>query len=237
MRRSYAHNFSDEQTTEKPMKQYSVNITGTSDLLLHNDNIVAMEQIGKWRDDPNNKQVTVRGDDRSPAWTWAAACYHNGDILTIPSDNLMTMLRDGAKRVSSGKRGTLKAQSQSSIIVDSESWPLLVNGNTVRWSEIDAMTTTNDFPRHEELARRLGFELFVKRATVGAAKHVRVRPRFRVWSTGGTITVTEPEIITTQRLVDILSQAGRFAGIGDWRPSSPKAPGPFGKFIATVEEI
>lgn len=218
------------------MKRYEINITGERDLLLHQDNITHSERVKAWQKDPDNKSKSVAGDDRSPAWTWIGSCYHNGDVLTIPSDNLMTLLREGAKRVSTGKRGTFKSQSQSSILVNEESWPLLVNGVTVEWARIKALENETDFAKHEALARDLGFELFVKRAAVNGSKHVRVRPRFRNWSLTGTVTLLD-DVITEQTLRLIVAQAGRFAGIGDWRPSSPKSPGPFGTFSATVNEI
>ena len=34
-----------------------------------------------------------------------------------------------------------------------------------------------------------------------------------------------------KRLTRILTKAGKEAGLGDWRPSSPKKPGPFGTFV------
>jgi hypothetical protein len=78
--------------------------------------------------------------------------------------------------------------------------------------------------------------LFVKRARIGNAKHVRVRPRFDSWSVSGTLTVLD-DSITTDVLERILTHAGAYAGVGDWRPSSPKSPGPFGRFTSTVKEV
>jgi len=65
---------------------------------------------------------------------------------------------------------------------------------------------------------------------------VRVRPRFDNWSCGGTVTVFD-DMITTDVLKNILTFAGTYAGLGDWRPSSPKSPGPFGKFTAEVKQV
>jgi hypothetical protein len=52
----------------------------------------------------------------------------------------------------------------------------------------------------------------------------------------GTVNVGDKQI-TTAVLTDILEAAGKYKGLGDWRPSSPKSPGPFGTFSATVKEI
>jgi hypothetical protein len=63
-----------------------------------------------------------------------------------------------------------------------------------------------------------------------------VRPRFSRWSCSGTITVLD-EMITEDVLRNILVFAGRYSGIGDWRPSAPKSPGPWGKFSVELKEV
>ena len=40
--------------------------------------------------------------------------------------------------------------------------------------------------------------------------------------------------ITTDVLRSILEYAGRYKGLGDWRPSS-KTPGPYGTFTAEIK--
>ena len=81
----------------------------------------------------------------------------------------------------------------------------------------------------------LGFELFVKRAKIGKAKHVRVRPMFRNWEAEGTLTVLDEEAsgLKHANLQRILDLAGAMVGLGDWRPSSP-TPGCYGRFTAQV---
>lgn len=205
-------------------------------MLLHHDNLDFGERVKAWQKDPANRNKSVAGDDRSPAWTWIGCLYHDADKLVIPADNLMTVIREGAKRVSTGKRGTFKSQSQSGILINEESWPLFVNGKTVAWNEVTTLGAEESFDKHQKFAIAHGFELFVKRAKIGQAKHVRVRPRFQNWSCTGSVTILD-DAITKPLLQTILDQAGRFAGLGDWRPSSPKSPGPFGTFTATVEEM
>lgn len=221
------------------MKRYSVALTGVSALLMHYDNIQWADMMKKWGMDPANKKSSVAGDDRSPAFRWIGCLYHEGERVVIPSDNLMTVLREGGKRCPTGKRqGTFKAQTQSGILVDQIAWPLLVNGKEIPFTPFRALADANesDFEVHEQAAKANGFELFVKRAVIGASKHVRVRPRFDNWSCGGTITVVD-ETLTRDVLTNILTFAGAFAGIGDWRPSAPKGPGPFGRFTAEIKAV
>jgi hypothetical protein len=216
---------------------YKVTITGANPLLLHHDNIQWAGQMAEWSTDPANKSKSVAGDDRTPAHRWIGCLYHENGAAVIPSDNLMTMLREGGARCPTGKKGaTFKRQTQSGLVVDQSGWPIIVDGHGIPFDEIFALTNEPKFEAHEKLAAKLGFSLFVKRARVNQTKHVRVRPRFDRWQASGTITVFD-DTITQRVLQDILSFGGRYAGLGDWRPSSPKSPGPFGTFTATVEEI
>lgn len=219
------------------MRRYEVRLTGQTPLLLHHDNLQWAEVMQAWGRDPANKKTSVAGDDRSPAWRWIGNLYTEAGRIVVPSDNLMTLLREGGKRCPTGKRGaTFKSQTQSGILIDTASWPLFVDGKEVPYAPIHALIENTNYQAHEAKAKELGFELFAKRARVGQAKHVRVRPRFDRWETAGTLTVLD-EGITTEILQLILSYAGAYAGLGDWRPSSPKSPGPFGKFTAVIKEM
>jgi hypothetical protein len=106
----------------------------------------------------------------------------------------------------------------------------------INYGTIQALTEESDFTVHESTAERLGFTLFVKRAKIGKNKHIRVRPRFNRWECGGTVTVLD-EMITSAVLNNILTFAGVYCGIGDWRPSSPDKPGSFGQFSVELCEV
>jgi len=218
-------------------RQYAVTIKGETPLLMHNDNLEWAEVMKRWALEPDNKKNSVAGDDRSPAFRWIGSLYVDQGIVVIPADNLMTVLREGGKKCPTGKgQQTFKSQTQSGIVVDQASWPVVGPKGVIDYtSGIKPLMGEPDFTKHEARARELGFELFSKRARIGAAKHVRVRPRFDSWSASGTVTVFD-EMITSYVLKNILDFAGRYAGIGDWRPSSPKAPGPFGKFTVEIKE-
>jgi hypothetical protein len=217
---------------------YAVELTGETPLLMHHDNLSWAEVMKKWELDPANQKISVKGDDRSPAWRWIGNLYVEQGRVVIPSDNLMTVLREGGTRCPTGNgKKTFKAQTQSGLVVDQSAWTLTVkDGAEVPYAPIKALIEEPDFALHELQAQELGFSLFVKRAKIGQAKHVRVRPRFDQWSCKGTITVFD-EMITRDVLKNILTFAGNYAGMGDWRPSSPKSPGPWGKFTATIKAV
>lgn len=220
------------------MERYKVTLKGISPLLMHSDNMAFMEKVEAWRKDPANANLSIKGDDRSPAFTWLACLYHDGKVLGMPSDNVMTMLRDaGAKVVRNGLK-TYKTETQSGLFLDQQQLTLLVNGQPVDVAELQALIGVNDFLEHVTKAEKHGFELLVKRAKLPkGGKHVRVRPMFRQWELTGSFTVMDPDASGLKQpvLETILRQAGSVVGLGDWRPSSGKS-GTFGRFQPFLEK-
>ena len=216
---------------------FRVTLHGISPLLLHADDLSWRGQLERWNANPENKRVSKAGDDRTPAWRWIGYCYHDASHVGIAADNLMTTLREGGAKVPvPGKRNqTYKRQSQSGLVVNELLWPIMTPKGVVSWPKVKQLTEQADYEAHEQAAQDLGFELFAKSAKVGMSKHIRVRPRFNAWSVSGSMTVFD-ESITTGVLQSILDMAGMYCGLGDWRPSAPSKPGPWGRFSATIEE-
>ena len=108
----------------------------------------------------------------------------------------------------------------------------LIGSRRQEEDQINELKNLKHFGEQANTVKKLGFSLFVKRARIGQSKHVRVRPRFDQWATEGRVAILD-ESITPKILQTILDMAGRYKGMGDWRPSS-KTPGQFGMFEATV---
>lgn len=219
------------------MKSYKVTLKGLSPILMHQDNPVFTESVKRWRINPENKGKSVNGDDQQPGWAWIGYLYHNSHVVGIPSDNLMTMLREGGAKVDTGKaKTTFKRQTQSGLYIEETIWPLLLDtGKPVDFAAIrDTLGGEEDFSAHVPAVQSMGFDLMIKRAKVGMSKHLRVRPIFAAgWSCSGKIVVTD-DTLTKKVLESILHMAGNYCGLGDWRPSSPFAPGRYGMFEAEV---
>jgi hypothetical protein len=221
------------------MRKYRVELVSKQPLLMHPDNVEWSDQMDAWKNDKDNKKFSKAGDDRSPAWRWLGNVYHDKTNIVIPSDNIMSCFMEAGASVlvPGGRSGkTFKSQTQSGILCSDVYWPLLIGDKTIPWKPLQALLGEKDFEKHKAVAKELGFELFIKRAKIGASKHVRVRPRFERWSTIGELTVVD-EQITTSVLTDIAEIGGHYKGLGDWRPSSPKKPGSFGMFSVTVTEL
>ena len=218
------------------MRTYNVTITGQTPLLMHSDNIEWADFMDEWKSNPANKQTSKAGDDRSPAWRWIGCCYHDGSVLGMPAANIMRAIMEGGAMVPvpGGKMGkTFKSQTQSGMMCREAVWPISVGGSTIDWKDIEEMRHKAKFADHKQAANELGFDLLVKRAKIGASKHVRVRPQFPVgWSVSGTIIVWD-EQIDDKALAQILDYAGQYKGLGDWRPGG-KTPGPYGRFEAKI---
>ena len=220
------------------MRRYEITISGQTPLLMHWDNIEWADRLDEWKNDSGNKKNSKAGDDRSPAWRWVGSMYHDGAHVAVPNDNLMRCLMEGGAMVPvpGGKSGkTFKAQTQSGMMVAEPFWPVLIDGAAVPMSDINPLLKVEDFGKHKEAVSALGFRLHVKRAKIGASKHIRVRPCFDRWEVRGTVSVWDDQI-TERVLADILRYAGQYKGLGDWRPGG-KTPGSFGMFEAAVKEV
>lgn len=218
-------------------KNYNVTLTGSSPLILHADDLAWRGQMERWNLDPENKRKSKAGDDRTPAFRWLGYCYHDSKHIGVAADNIMTTIREGGAKVSvPGKKSlTYKRQSQSGLVVNELLWPITTPKGLIKWPHIAKLIDEPDYAAHEQAAIDNGFELFAKSAKVGMSKHIRVRPRFNTWAISGTITVFD-DSITSSILQTILDMSGAYCGLGDWRPSSPSKPGPWGRFIANVKE-
>lgn len=225
-------------------KQYRFTLIGKSPLIMHQDNVSFSERVTAWCKMPENKMLSRAGDDRTPAWTWLGYLYHDGKEVGIPSDCIMSALREaGAKVAVPGRsRETFKKYTQSGLTTDQIQFKLMFGPNykkTLKLSDLKSLQNELDFSVHEKMAEKLGFELFVKRAAIMRAKHVRVRPLFRDWKAEGTITVFDEESsgLTQDVLETIMHQCGSYVGLCDWRPSSPCASGSYGRFDTIIKRL
>ncbi|CAB4196149.1 hypothetical protein UFOVP1299_58 [uncultured Caudovirales phage] len=216
------------------MEVFNVTIKGVTPLLMHWDNLEHADVMEKWQKDPANKKLSTPGDDRTPPWRWTGYTYNDGTKVSIPNENIMRCLMEGGAMVSTGKGPkTFKAQTQSGMMTGEAFWTLTGPKGEISWGDVMKLKNDKlDFLDQRAGASALGMTLFVKRATIGTSKHVRVRPRFETWSASGTMLVTDSQL-TLPVLRNIFTQAGQYKGLGDWRPGS-KTPGPYGMFTATI---
>jgi hypothetical protein len=198
---------------------------------MHADNVEAASTLGEWRTDKANKNKSVKGDDRSPAWTWQTYLYldEEGNIA-MPADNLMVAIRQAGTQIILKKQKTFKEITQSGLLIPKDNLYFANAGRQISAAKF-VENRDADFADHKKMAAEAGFDLLVKRAKVGTAKHVRVRPIFRSWEVSGEIQMLADEI-TLERLQELFEIAGS-VGLCDWRPGC-KTPGSYGQFEAKV---
>lgn len=219
------------------MRTVRIELKAKMPLIMHADNIEWADRMEEWKNDPHNKAKSKAGDDRTPPWRWIG-CLNFDDfekgIVTLPAEYIMRCIMAGAAQVPTGKgKTTFKSQSQSGIVSQDFHWSFDINKKPVQMTEVQKMFKLGSFKEHTEAAQDLHFSLFCKRVKIGKNKHIRVRPRFDDWTSSGELIITD-EQITNKVLTDILEIAGRLKGLGDWRPSAPESPGPFGTFTSQI---
>jgi hypothetical protein len=216
--------------------RYEFTVTGLTPLLLHADNLLWSDTLKEWRDSPENKAISTRGDDRSPAWTWLGCIPPPfGEYVSIPADYLTSCLKQAGARVPTGKgTKTYKEGAVSMIWFCEDEFPILIDDKPLSFTAIkNRLSEELDFTKHLKSVREMGFDLDARRAKIGQSKHVRVRPKFIEWGFKGSLEVQDDSALPERALASIFDQAGR-VGIGDWRPGA-KTPGRFGMFAPTVK--
>ncbi len=210
-------------------KRYTFTLTGLAPLIMHWDNIEWADQIAdeRTRIKEDDKANFKAGDDRCPAFTWKGYTYNDLTHVCLPSDNIRSCLIKAAAKITLKNRETYKKLAASGILMDEMYFDLFVGGKQIPFKGVDAIE--GPFKTHLEAVKALGFKLLVKRASVGASKHVRVRPMFDNWVLQGSVVLVE-EQITFKVLKEIWSIAGPRIGLCDWRPGASKSPGPYGRF-------
>jgi len=226
--------------TAESVKSYRFTLTGITPCLFHSDDVEAGDDLKEWRRSPDNKDSSVPGDDRSPAWTWQTYLYHDGTHVAVPATNLMKSLCYAGSQMTLKGKTTFKKLSQSGLLIPSEYLDFRYGPDLDRKLPIADVLAVRESPFKEQSnwARDRGFRLFVKRAPVGVGggKHVRVRARFDSWRITGVVQPTAPEL-TPDIVAKMFEVAGKQAGLLDWRPASPKSPGAFGMYMAKLEPV
>jgi len=218
----------------KNMQKARFTLTGITPLLMHADNVEAASTLDVWRKDKKNKNMSVKGDDRSPPWTWQTYLYIDDEgFIAMPADNVMVAIRQAGTQIILRGQKTFKEITQSGLLIPRDNLEFTNAGRRIEVADFVANRDA-DFAAHKKMAADAGFDLLVKRAKVGQAKHVRVRPIFRSWKVSGEVQILADEI-TIDRLRELFEIAGS-VGLCDWRPGC-KTPGTYGQFEATVSKV
>jgi hypothetical protein len=137
---------------------------------------------------------------------WTASLYladlGQGLQIVIPGANIEAMIVESAKRHRQGKLAKAGAISIGPFALeyDGPQEPVQL------WKE------DNDEPNQNQHKYRL-----TATPPVRGNRVVRTRPRFYPWALHPTFYY-EPSILSEEQVKDLVENAGKFVGLGDWRP-------------------
>lgn len=155
----------------------------------------------------DKKKQQTDGDKRTlRRIEWEAGLYFDAALGPyIPGWNIVRSIRDGAARVKKGK-AVLTGVTISDVKV-----PIRYDG-----------------PRDLDGMYAAGFVDVRRIVNNGGGATIRARPKWETWSLAFELDIDD-EVISERDTVDAIQKAGRFAGIGEYRPSSKKG-GQFGRY-------
>lgn len=178
------------------MKQISVHIRGLQPLLCHSDRgSDPLDPLKREQARFTGKRKKTEDDHQEIGrLDWLLGLYTRGDKPVMPTWNIFACIRDGAKLTKRGKDVT------RAVLFDSESTPILYDGP----SNIDDLYAD---------------KRFVHRCSVGnqKARVIRTRPMFPEWELKFDFLFDE-SVFNQEDILGILESAGRYIGLGDFRP-------------------
>lgn len=187
-----------------------ITVVGTSPLLLHK------YVVGKSSKPTSRNTLTDYSDE------WKSGTYLDDDkkFVVIPWQNILASIFDGCKGERDGKIYFTRFVYVSLAVIGQDKPQLLYNGKPITLKDIEE----NDW-------------IDLSGAVVQGRRIDRARTLIPSgWSFTFTLSANKP-FNTIERLSKTINDAGQ-SGIGDWRPSSPKKPGPYGRYqLQSITEV
>jgi len=195
------------------LAKYNVVIQGTSPILLHKYVVSSVStpetSIGK-----GNASLQYKDE-------WKKGTYLNpqGNVV-MPSTNILACIYNGSKGIRKGKY-YLSRLIYPSLIIQPFEPVIKVDNKTITLDDIEKNNWLN-----------------VMRAVVMMKGIDRIRTELPIeWTIEFELFLTNDQL-NEKDVKEILENAGYVAGLGDMRPSSPKKPGPYGRFeVISFESV
>lgn len=187
---------------------FTLNITGTAPLLMHNARLAdSLDPATKALKRVSSKRTKTDDDHALVAEAeFRGGLYIDPDIGPyLPGENIAAALVEGAKL------NKLGVKVKRGVLITTDVNPLGYTGPR----------TADELWADEKFRHRASVK-------VGTSRVVRTRPVFTGWAVSVDGMLDESQLDLTE-LQQIAENAGSFIGLGDWRPR-------FGRFIAKVEK-
>jgi hypothetical protein len=194
------------------MASFKLKVVGTTPLLMHSDRYAnPLDPMTKQHKSLTSKRKKTDDDHAAIARSeYLGGLYYNKqDGIHLPSENFKSCLVEAAKL---NKLGT--EFKRSLMLID------------------QVLTLEYKGPKSPEALVEDPNFVLAKSVVVGQARLMRFRPRFPIgWSFTANVEFDETRIDPSE-LRNVIQNAGRYVGLGDWRPAKG---GTYGRFL--VEEI
>jgi hypothetical protein len=180
------------------METLNVKWIGTNPLLMHNERLAdPMSEASKALAEVTSKRGNAKKTDAHvedvARLEWEGGLYHDDEVGPyLPTHNIAAAIREGARLSRLGK------EIERAVVVLGDKIPVDYTGPR----DIEGMWAAKLYDRSG--------------VRVGQAKVMRTRPKFARWSVAFEIAFN-PERITREQLVSVMSDAGKMTGIGDFR--------------------
>jgi hypothetical protein len=186
----------------KGVEVYEVRIVGVRPLLMHRPKLSDM-------------QPKRRSEIPTPEQEAREALYTDGDLIVIPSLNVKAMLRDAGRNYKIPQRkATYGAYIRAGIDIEPSPYIPLLNPKTNQPYRVS----------------KREWKIDVRPVVVQTNRVLRARPRFDEWALEFKITNLDPGLLKRDMIYRILVDAGKFYGLGDYRPE-------FGRFKVEKFEV
>lgn len=188
------------------MIDFNLTLTGTAQLLMHNSRLAnpldpATKALKKYT---SKRQKTDEDHEALAHLEFLGSLYLDPDIGPyIPGENVFRALVDGAKLTKLGTKVT------RGLFIDGAKNPLVYKGS-----------------RDAEILYKAG-QFLDASVKVGMQRVMRRRPMFTDWKVQVEGYI-DPSVLEVSDLSTISENAGKFIGLGDWRPR-------YGRFTAEIE--
>jgi hypothetical protein len=181
---------------------YEVRIVGVRPLLMHRPKLSDM-------------QPKRRSELPTPEQEAREALYTDGDLIVIPSLNVKAMLRDAGRNYKIPQRkATYGAYIRAGIDIEPSPYISLLNPKTNQPYKVS----------------KREWKVDVRPVVVQMNRVLRARPRFDEWALEFRIINLDPGLLKKDMIYRILVDAGKFYGLGDYRPE-------FGRFKVEKFEV
>lgn len=178
------------------MKTIKVTIKSISPMLMHSD--VTANPLGFWSKElkkyTSKRKKTDEDHEAISSVEFQASCYYDEGKYVIPSANIEACMLASAKQF---KLGT-----------------------TIKQAVIVPEDATFDFEHSDLTPEKLYSKaqyVDMRTVKVGTSKTIRTRPIFHSWESTFEVFLDEDKM-NPEQVIDIISNAGKYVGLGDYRP-------------------